>query len=79
MKSINERRQIMWEASRWKHYNDFRVFIMGIKGNNEIFGDGVIYEGFQINQFNTGGRQVRKIISFLLLIFLRCNRILSIK
>ena len=45
MKSINERRQIMWEASRWKHYNDFRVFIMGIKGNNEIFGEGVIYEG----------------------------------
>ena len=45
MKSINARRQIMWEASRWKHYNDFRVFIMGIKGNNEIFGDGVIYEG----------------------------------
>ena len=45
MKSINARRQIMWEASRWKHYNDFRVFIMGIKGNDEIFGDGVIYEG----------------------------------
>ena len=45
MKKINERRQIMWEASRWKHYNDFRVFIMGIKGNDEIFGDGVIYEG----------------------------------
>ena len=45
MKNINERRQIMWEASRWKHYNDFRVFIMGIKGNEEIFGDGVVYEG----------------------------------
>ena len=45
MKSINERRQIMWQASRWKNYNDFRVFIMGIKGNYEIFGDGVIYEG----------------------------------
>ena len=45
MKCINERRQIMWQASRWKHYNDFRVFIMGIKGNDEIFGDGVIYEG----------------------------------
>ena len=45
MKKINERRQIMWQASRWKHYNDFRVFIMGIKGNDEIFGDGVIYEG----------------------------------
>ncbi len=45
MKNINKRRQIMWEASRWKHYNDFRVFIMGIKGNKEIFGKGVIYEG----------------------------------
>ena len=45
MKKINGRRQIMWQASRWKHYNDFRVFIMGIKGNDEIFGDGVIYEG----------------------------------
>ena len=45
MKRINERRQIMWQASRWKHYNDFRVFIMGIKGNEEIFGDGVVYEG----------------------------------
>ena len=45
MKKINERRQIMWQASRWKHYNDFRVFIMGIKGNDEIFCDGVIYEG----------------------------------
>ena len=45
MKKINHRRQIMWEASRWKHYNDFRVFIMGIKGNDEIFGDGVVYEG----------------------------------
>lgn len=45
IKAINERRQLMWEASRWKHYNDFRVFIMGIKGNDEIFGEGLIYEG----------------------------------
>ena len=37
MKKVNERRQLMWQASRWKHYNDFRVFIMGIKGNDEIF------------------------------------------
>jgi len=35
----------MWQASRWKHYSDFRVFIMGIKGNEEIFGEGVVYEG----------------------------------
>ncbi len=45
MKAVNERRQLMWQASRWKHYNDFRVFIMGVKGNEEIFGDGVIYHG----------------------------------
>lgn len=25
---MNDRRKLMWEASRWKHYNDFRVFIM---------------------------------------------------
>lgn len=45
MRKINERRQLMWQASRWKHYNDFRVFIMGIKGNDDIFGNGLIYEG----------------------------------
>ena len=45
MKKINERRQLMWQASSWKHYNDFRVFIMGIKGNEEIFGEGLIYQG----------------------------------
>jgi len=44
-KAANERRRLMWEASRWKHYNDFRVFIMGIQGNEEIFGEGLIYEG----------------------------------
>jgi len=45
MAEINKRRREMWDASRHSNYNDFRVFIMGIKGNTEIFGDGVIYEG----------------------------------
>ncbi len=49
MININGRRKIMWEASRWKHYNDFRVFIMGIKGNDEIFNEGVYYEGVDEN------------------------------
>ena len=44
MLKINDRRKVMWEASNWRNYNDFRVFIMGIKGNSEIFGDGVVYE-----------------------------------
>lgn len=42
---INERRKTMWKASNHKNYNDFRAFIMGIKGNVDIFGEGVIYEG----------------------------------
>lgn len=40
---MNLRRKEMWKASRWQHYNDFRVFIMGVKGNEEIFGEGVTY------------------------------------
>jgi hypothetical protein len=35
----------MWKASRHDHYNDFRVFIMGVKGNEEMFESGVVYEG----------------------------------
>ncbi len=45
MYRINDRRKLMWEASQWKNYNDFRVFIMGIQGNNTIFDDGVVYAG----------------------------------
>ena len=45
MRKINDRRKEMWEASRHERYNDFRIFIMGIKGNTELFGDGVVYEG----------------------------------
>ena len=45
MKLMNTRRKEMWKASRWNHYNDFRIFIMGVKGNEELFGDGVLYQG----------------------------------
>lgn len=45
MIEMNNRRKEMWKASRWQHYNDFRVFIMGVKGNDELFGDGVTYTG----------------------------------
>ena len=45
MKIMNARRKEMWKASRWNHYNDFRVFIMGVKGNEELFGEGVLYSG----------------------------------
>jgi len=44
MKNINYRRREMWEASNHKNYNDFRIFIMGIKGNDEIFDEGVLYQ-----------------------------------
>ena len=45
MKQMNIRRKEMWKASRWQRYNDFRIFIMGVKGNTDLFGDGVAYEG----------------------------------
>jgi len=47
MIEINTVRRQMWTASRPDHYNDFRVFIMGVAGNHSIFGDGVIYEGVE--------------------------------
>jgi indoleamine 2,3-dioxygenase len=53
MKIINERRKTMWKASNHKNYNNFRAFIMGIKGNIEIFGDGVYYEGSNNQELRT--------------------------
>jgi indoleamine 2,3-dioxygenase len=41
---MNKRRKTMWQASDHRHYNDFRIFIMGIKGNDAIFGPGVQYK-----------------------------------
>lgn len=45
IKGMNKRRQEMWAASNPKNYNDFRIFIMGIKGNEDLFGDGLVYKG----------------------------------
>jgi indoleamine 2,3-dioxygenase len=50
MESINTRRRSMWLASKHERYNDFRIFIMGIKGNDGIFGDGLVYTGFFDNK-----------------------------
>ena len=45
MEEMNKRRREMWVASRHENYNDFRIFIMGIKGNDSIFGEGLVYDG----------------------------------
>jgi indoleamine 2,3-dioxygenase len=42
---MNDSRKKMWKVSDHHRYNDFRVFILGIQGNEQVFGDGVIYEG----------------------------------
>lgn len=55
MQEMNRRRRDMWIASRHENYNDFRIFIMGIKGNENIFGNGLIYEGC----FNNEPQQYR--------------------
>jgi indoleamine 2,3-dioxygenase len=55
LQEMNVRRRDMWKASRHEHYNDFRIFIMGIKGNEGIFGKGLVYE----DCFNNGPQQYR--------------------
>jgi indoleamine 2,3-dioxygenase len=35
----------MWRTSIPRNFGNFRTFIMGIKGNDEIFPNGVIYGG----------------------------------
>jgi indoleamine 2,3-dioxygenase len=47
LRTIDATRREMWRVSRWRHYDDFRVFLMGITGNEAIFGDGVVYEGVE--------------------------------
>lgn len=47
LEHINRSRREMWRASRPERYNDFRVFIMGISGNESLFGPGVVYEGVE--------------------------------
>ena len=35
----------MWRTSIPRNFGNFRTFIMGIKGNDEIFPNGVVYAG----------------------------------
>ena len=55
LEEMNRRRRDMWSASRHERYNDFRIFIMGIKGNDKIFGQGLVYDGC----FNNEPQQYR--------------------
>ncbi|MBA43188.1 MAG: hypothetical protein CMF62_04155 [Magnetococcales bacterium] len=56
MTDINIRRKKMWDGSNHKNYNDFRSFIMGIKGNDKIFPNGVSYLGteYETSQYFRG-------------------------
>lgn len=40
----------MWNESIPRNYLNFRTFIMGIKGNEEIFPNGVVYRGVYDNK-----------------------------
>ncbi len=57
LEHINRARREMWSASRPERYNDFRVFIMGITGNESLFGPGVTYEG--VDEFQGQPQQFR--------------------
>jgi len=71
---MNASRRKMWDASRHQHYNDFRVYIMGVKGNTLIFPNGVIYEPAIEPRFYRGqsGSQ-DTIIPFLDCLFRVCD------
>jgi indoleamine 2,3-dioxygenase len=45
MKDINAVMENMWKKSAPADYMKFRTFIMGTKGQEEMFPDGVVYEG----------------------------------
>lgn len=44
VKEINVRRKDMWQASASTHFNDFRNFLMGVTGNEALFGEGVVFD-----------------------------------
>lgn len=45
LEEINSIFNNMWKESMPTKYLNFRTFIMGIKGNDEIFPNGVVYQG----------------------------------
>ena len=48
LKTLREMSDIfsyMWNESSPKNYLNFRTYIMGITGNDDIFPDGVLYKG----------------------------------
>ena len=41
----------MWDHSKPEDYDNFRTYIMGIKNQEEMFPNGVIYEGVSEKPF----------------------------
>lgn len=44
VKEINVRRKDMWQASASEKFNEFRNFLMGVTGNDALFGSGVVFD-----------------------------------
>ena len=38
---MNEKRKLMWSSSDVSRYGAYRIFLMGSKGNEKIFDDGI--------------------------------------
>lgn len=49
LQEMNDIFRKMWNVSNPKGYLNFRTFIMGVKGNDEIFPGGVVYKGLNNN------------------------------
>jgi len=55
LKDMSETFALMWAESRPKMYLNFRTFIMGITGNEDIFPGGVLYKGLSDQKLSFRG------------------------
>jgi len=42
---MNDKRRVMWASSDMKRYAQYRIFLMGVTGNEKIFHQGILYSG----------------------------------
>jgi len=52
---MNDKRRVMWASSDMKRYADYRIFLMGVTGNEKIFHEGILYQGVKEDRIRYRG------------------------
>jgi len=52
---MNEKRRVMWSSSDQKRYAPYRIFLMGVTGNEKIFPQGILYNGVRTERIRYRG------------------------